>query len=168
MKNLKIDNYKEKIENALRKLDMYEYINFESYNLSMGQKQRITIAGVVACMPKYLILDEPTSMIDPAGKEEIYKLIKKLKKEKYTIVYITNFIDEILMSDKVIVIEDGRIINFFKRNEILNNIEFLKEHGIKIPELVDLVYKIKNKGINLDILNWDKEEIIKKIINRIS
>ena len=167
MKNLKIDKYKEKIEESLEKLDVGEYIHSESYDLSMGQKQRVTIAGTVACESKYLILDEPTSMIDPAGKEEIYKLIKKLKEQNYTIIYITNFIDEILMADKVVVIENGKIINIFNKNDILNNIDFLKKHEIKIPEVVELVYKLQNKGINLDILNWDKEEIINKILNKL-
>ena len=167
MKNLKIENYEEKIKKALKELEMEEYLNSESYNLSLGQKQRVTIAGVIATNPKYLILDEPTTMIDPQGKEEIYKLIKKLKEQNYTIIYITNLIDEILMSDRVIVIENGEIINNFKKTNILNQIEFLKEHGIKIPELVDLVYKLKNKGTKLDILNWDKKEIINKITDKL-
>ena len=143
---------------------MKRFLNSEAYNLSLGQKQRVTIAGVVATNPKYIVFDEPTTMIDPLGKEEIYKLIRKLKEQNYTIVYITNFIDEILMSDKIIVIEDGSIIKIFAKNDILNNIDFLKEHGIKIPELVDLVYKLKNKGIELDIKKWDKEEILNKVL----
>ena len=166
MKNLKINNYEEKIKNALKKLGMEQYLHSESYELSLGQKQRVTMAGTVSYNPKYLVLDEPTTMIDPQGKEEIYKLVKKLKEENYTIIYITNFIDEILMADKVIVIEDGSIIKKKKKNDILNNIEFLKEHGIKIPELVDLVYKLKNKGVDLNILNWDKQEIINKILDK--
>ena len=68
------------------------------------------------------------------------------------------------MSDKIIVIEDGSIIKTFAKNDILNNIDFLKEHGIKIPELVELVYKLKNKGIELDIKKWDKEEILNKVL----
>ena len=71
------------------------------------------------------------------------------------------------MSDQIVVLEDGKIIKKFAKNDILENIDFLKNHGIKIPELVDLVYKLKNKGINLDILNWDKQEIINKILDKI-
>ena len=71
------------------------------------------------------------------------------------------------MSDKVIVIEEGKIIKTFAKNDILENIDFLKLHGIKIPELVDLVFKLKNKGIDLDILDWDKQEIISKILDKI-
>lgn len=164
MKNLGINNYKEKIENALKKLNMEEFLNSEIYDLSLGQKQRITIAGVVAQDPKYIVLDEPTTMIDPEGKESVYEMVKELKKQNYTIIYITNFIDEILMSDKIVVIENGKIINIFPKKDILDNVEFLKEHGIKIPYGVELVYKLKNNGVNIEIENWDKEYIMQKIV----
>lgn len=166
LKNLKITDYELRIKNALQKLGMEEYLHSESYELSLGQKQRVTIAGTVSYNPKYLVLDEPTTMIDPKGKEDIYNLVKKLKEDNYTIIYITNFIDEILMSDKIIVIEDGKIIKSFLKKDILNNIDYLKQHGIKIPELVDLVFNLKNKGIDLNIINWDKQEIISRIIER--
>lgn len=164
LKNLGIDNYKEKIENSLEKLSMKEFLNSESYDLSLGQKQRVTIAGVVSAEPKYIVLDEPTTMIDPEGKEAVYSMIKSLKEQNYTIIYITNFIDEILMSDKIIVLEDGKIINIFAKKDILDNIEFFKEHGIKIPYGVEIVYQLKKNGINLKIENWDKNEIMQKII----
>lgn len=164
LKNLGIENYKEKIENSLDKLNMKEFLNSESYDLSLGQKQRVTIAGVVSAEPKYIVLDEPTTMIDPEGKEVVYSMIKSLKEQNYTIIYITNFIDEILMSDKIIVIEDGKIINTFAKKDILDNIEFFKEHGIKIPYGVEIVYQLKKNGINLKIENWDKNEIMQKII----
>jgi len=164
MKNLKIENYKEKIENSLKKLNMQEFLNSEIYNLSLGQKQRVTIAGVVAQEPKYIVLDEPTTMIDPEGKEAVYSAIKELKKQNYTIVYITNFIDEILMSDRIVVIEKGQVLETFAKKDILENVEFLKEHGIKIPYGVELVYELKKNGVNIQIENWDKKSVIDKII----
>lgn len=164
MKNLSIENYEEKIEKSLKRLNMESFLKSEAYDLSLGQKQRVTIAGVVATDPKYIVLDEPTTMIDPQGKEDVYNMVRELKKDNYTIIYITNLIDEILMSDRVAVIEDGRIINIFDKKDILSQIEFLKEHGIKIPGFVELVYELKNKGIDIDIKEWNKEEIIKKII----
>ena len=164
LKNLGIENYKEKIENSLENLSMKEFLNSESYDLSLGQKQRVTIAGAVSAEPKYIVLDEPTTMIDPEGKEAVYSMIKSLKEQNYTIIYITNFIDEILMSDKIIVLEDGKIINTFAKKDILDNVEFLKEHGIKIPYGVEIVHELKKNGIDLKIENWDKNEIIQKII----
>lgn len=165
MKNLGIENYEDKIKSSLEKLNMQKFLNSEAYNLSLGQKQRVTIAGVIATNPKYIVLDEPTTMIDPQGKEDVYEMIKELKNQNYTIIYITNFIDEILMSDRIVVIEDGKIINEFYKKDILNQIDFLKEHGIKIPDLVQLIYELKNKGIDVQIENWDKKEIMKAIIN---
>lgn len=164
MKNLEIVNYESKIINSLKELKMENFIRSEAYNLSLGQKQRINIAGVYATKPKYIVLDEPTSMIDPQGKEDIYKIINNLKVQGYTIIYITNLIDEILMSDRVIVLENGQIIKIFNKNDILNNIEFLKEHEMKIPEIVDLVYQLKNKGVNIDVKHWTKEEILQNIL----
>lgn len=164
MKNLGIENYKEKIENALKRLNMQEFLNSESYDLSLGQKQRVTIAGVVAQDPKYIVLDEPTTMIDPQGKEDVYRMVKELKEQNYTIIYITNFIDEILMSDKIAVIEDGQIINTFAKKDILNQVDFLKKHEIKIPDFVELVHELKNNGVDIKIENWDKENIMQKII----
>lgn len=164
MKNLSIENYEEKIKKSLKRLNMEAFLKSEAYDLSLGQKQRVTIAGVVATDPKYIVLDEPTTMIDPQGKEDVYNMVRKLKKDNYTIIYITNLIDEILMSDRVAVIEDGRIINIFDKKDILKQIEFLKEHGIKIPGFVELVYELKNKGIDIDIKEWNKEEIIQKVI----
>lgn len=164
MKNLGIENYKEKIENALKKLNMQEFLNSESYNLSMGQKQRVAIAGVVAYNPKYIVLDEPTTMIDSEGKEDVYKMVYELNKQGYTIIYITNFIDEILIADRIVVIEDGRIINNFAKKDILNQVDFLKKHKIKIPHIVELIYELKSKGIDIKIENWDKKEILDKIV----
>lgn len=164
MKNLSIENYEEEIKKSLKRLNMEAFLKSEAYDLSLGQKQRVTIAGVVATDPKYIVLDEPTTMIDPQGKEDVYNMVRELKKDNYTIIYITNLIDEILMSDRVAVIEDGRIIKIFDKKDILNQTEFLKEHGIKVPGFVELVYELKNKGIDVDIEEWDKDEIIKKII----
>lgn len=130
---------------------MLEYINNEAYELSLGQKQRITIAGILSIKPKYIVMDEPTAMLDPEGKEEIQKIIKNLKKEGYTIIYITNIIDEIFISDRVVVLEKGKLIKEFKTQDILENIDFLKEKGIRIPKEIEIFQKLKAKGIKINI-----------------
>lgn len=129
---------------------MEEFIQKEAYELSLGQKQRVTIAGILSIKPKYIIMDEPTAMLDPEGKEDIKKIVKKLKEEGYTIIYITNVIDEIFLSDKVIVLEKGKSVKEFKIQEILENIEFLKEKGIKIPKAIEMMQKLKDKGIKIN------------------
>ena len=164
IKNLSLENSKDRIEGALNKTGMKDYMNRETYELSLGQKQRITISGVIALNPKYIILDEPTAMLDPEGKEKVYEIVRSLKKQGYTIIYITNLIDEILITDKVIILEDKKILKTFFKNDMLEEIEFLKEHEIKIPDIVDLIYRLKNKGIYIELENWSKEEMIKRII----
>ncbi len=88
---------------------MAEYINEEAYELSLGQKQRVTIAGVLAISPKVIVLDEPTAMLDPEGKKDVRNIIKKLKENGFTIVYVTNVEEEISLADRVIELENGRI-----------------------------------------------------------
>ncbi len=149
--NLEIDNKEERIIDAIRQVQMEEYLNKDTYELSLGQKQRITIAGVLSIKPKYIVMDEPTAMLDPEGKEEIRKIVKKLKEQGYAIIYITNIIDEIFISDRVVVLEKGKIVNEFKTKDILENIQFLKDHKIAIPKIVELMEELKKKGIDIDI-----------------
>ena len=104
-------------------------------------------------------------MLDSKGKEDVCNMVKDLKKQGYTIIYITNVMSEILMSDKIIVIEEGEIIKQFAKENLLEEIDFLREHGIKISDFVELIYELKNNGIDMQIENWDKDEIIRKIIN---
>ena len=130
---------------------MEEYVNKDAYELSLGQKQRVTIAGVLSIKPKVIIMDEPTAMLDPEGKNDIKRIVKNLKKLGFTIVYITNIIDEIFISDRVIVLENGEISKEFKPEEILDNVEFLKEKGITIPNIVETMQKLKQKGIDINL-----------------
>ena len=130
---------------------MEKFINHEAYELSMGQKQRITIAGVLAVKPKYIILDEPTAMLDPEGKEDIKKIVKNLKEQGFTIIYITNIIDEIFISDRVAILENGRIVKEFETKDILENIEMLKEKGIQIPKAIETLQKLRQKGIDITL-----------------
>ena len=90
--NLELENKEERIKEALKQVRMENYIDKEAYELSLGQKQRITIAGVLSVKPKYIVMDEPTAMLDPEGKEEIKKIVNELKNLGYTIIYITNII----------------------------------------------------------------------------
>lgn len=164
IKNLKLDDEEIRVKTALEKLKMQEYINSPTYELSLGQKQRITIAGIVAINPKYIIFDEPTTMLDSEGKEDVYKIVNELKKQGFTIIYITNVIEEILNSDKIIVVEKGKIIKQFMKKDILENIEFLEQHDIKIPNLVKMLKQIKQNGTNIELNEWTREEITNKII----
>ena len=130
---------------------MLEYLQKDAYDLSLGQKQRVTIAGVLSISPKIIIMDEPTAMIDPEGKEDVRKIVEKLKCKGFTIIYITNIIDEVFLSDRVIILEKGKLIKEFETKDILDNIEYLKNHGIAIPKAIETKKKLEEKGINVEL-----------------
>ena len=165
--NLKIENIDEKIVEALKKVGLEGKEKQEAYTLSLGQKQRLTIASVLAMQTKYIVLDEPTAMLDPKGKEEIYKIVKELKQEGYSIIYITNIIDEILLSDEIWVMEEGSIKTTFAKHDILEHISEIEESDIKIPEIITLLQDLKKQNIQIDLKEWTMEELIKKLVEKI-
>ncbi len=167
LKNLNLEDIDLRINEALKKVKMQDFINNETYELSLGQKQRITIASVLAVNPKYVVLDEPTTMIDSNGKEEIYEIIKTLKNLGYTVIYTTNSIDEILLSDRVIIIDNNEIAQEFKKKDILENIDTLKKYNIKVPEIVQALQKLKNNGFDIDLEDWTINELTDKIIGEL-
>lgn len=167
IKNLKLENEEQRVEAALEKVDMKKYINANTHELSLGQKQRTTIAGVLAINTKYIVLDEATAMLDTKGKEEIYKIIKKLKEEGYTIIYTTNIAEEILIADKILIIDNKEIAVEIKREEIIEKIEEFKKYNIKIPKELEVIKYLQEQGINLEIKTIEMEEILEQIINKI-
>lgn len=164
LENLKIENKEEKIRQALKKVGLEGKEKEETYSLSLGQKQRLCIASVLTLETKYIVLDEPTAMLDPKGKEEIYEIVKKLKQEGYTIIYVTNIIDEILLSDEIWVIEQGSLKDSFYKNDILEHIKQMKDCGIKIPEIIDLLQQLENKDIHIKLEEWTMKELIEKLV----
>lgn len=138
------------IDEVLKYVDMFEYKNNDLYYLSLGQKQRIMIAEVLAKQPQYIIFDEPTTMIDSIGKEKIYKIIQKLKNEGYTIICITNLADEILLADRTIILNNCKIVEQIEKSELIEKSKVFEKYEIKVPTLLELLIKLKNNGIKLD------------------
>lgn len=166
LENLKIENIDPKIVEALKKVGLEGKEKEEAYTLSLGQKQRLTIASVLAMETKYIVLDEPTAMLDPKGKEEIYKIVKELKQEGYSIIYITNIIDEILLSDEIWVMEEGSIKTTFAKHGILEHISEIEESDIKIPEIITLLQDLKKQNIDIELENWTTEELVQKLVEK--
>lgn len=164
LENLKIDNKEEKIKQALKKVGLEGKEKEETYSLSLGQKQRLCIASVLSMETKYIVLDEPTAMLDPKGKEEIYEIVKKLKQDGYTIIYVTNIIDEILLSDEIWVVEEGCIKDSFSKKDILQHIKQMKDCGIKIPEIIELLQQLEAKDIHIQLEEWTMKELIEKLV----
>ncbi|NLK91349.1 MAG: energy-coupling factor transporter ATPase [Clostridiales bacterium] len=148
-----------RVEEALDIVDMTEYRDKAPHLLSGGQKQRIAIAGIIAMRPNCIIFDEPTAMLDPSGRREVIRTIKKLNKEEnITIVHITHFMEEAVNADRVIVMEDGQIVLEGTPKEVFSNVEQLKEFGLDVPQITDLTNELIKEGIDLpkDILTVDE------------
>lgn len=126
-----------RVDEALEKVDMEEYKKREPHTLSGGQKQRVAIAGVLAMYPKYLVLDEATAMLDPEGKEELLALLLELKKE-VGILHITHNVEEAVIADKVMVIDEGKIVSFGFPREVFHAGEEMKKWGLELPQVVDV------------------------------
>ncbi len=160
LKGLEKEEIEKRIENSLQQVGMIEYKNCDLYYLSLGQKQRIMIAEMLAKNPKYIIFDEPTTMIDSQGKEMIYKIIANLKNEGYTIICITNLADEILIADRTLILKNGKIVHEIKKENLINKSYLLKDSGIKEPTLLEILNKLRENGIILDIKNFTVNELI--------
>lgn len=152
-----------RINSALEKVGMAEYKNDDLYSLSLGQKQRIMIAEVLVKKPKYIILDEPTTMIDSKGKEDIYQIIKDLKKYGYTIICITNLAEEILIADRTLILDNGKIAYEIKREELVSKCDILQDFNIKAPVLIEILSKLNKSGINLELKEFTVNELIEKL-----
>ena len=164
LKNLGLDRQQERTQNALRKVEMQDFIKKDSYELSLGQKQRINLASVLALEPQYIVLDEPTTMIDSEGKEKIHKIVRDLKKEGYTVIYVTNLMEEIMLSDRILVLEDKKIKTIFQKCDIFENIKQLEESHIKIPEILQIILALKQKKVDIRLQEWTMEEMVKEIV----
>ncbi len=166
IKNLSVNtkNIEETIKQALKQVNMEEHIKKDPFELSLGQKQRVAIASVLALNTKIIVLDEPTTMLDPEGKKAIYDIVNGLKQQGYTIIYITNAIDEILLADRVIVIKDKQIQKEFNKKDILQNIDVLKSLDIELPMIIQIAEKLKENGININLQEFTLNELIQNIL----
>lgn len=153
-----------RIDEALNQVNMIDFKNAYTTELSLGQKQRIAIASSLAIHPKVLILDEPTTMLDPASKKQIYEILKNLKKNGITIIYITNFIDEILLGDRTIIFENGKIKSDFYKKDLSSHFEDLK--NFDFPGVVSIIANLHSLGINIPLNDLSITELVQKLKKR--
>lgn len=150
----------QRVDEALALVGMEEYRHHAPHLLSGGQKQRIAIAGVLAMRPACLVLDEPTAMLDPHGREEVLATVHKLNKnEKITVIYITHFMEEAVTADRVIVMEQGRIIMQGRPEEIFIQVEKLKQLGLDVPVAADVALRLREQGLQLPITIITDDEL---------
>jgi energy-coupling factor transport system ATP-binding protein len=165
LKNLKLGDaeIEKRISFVTKELKIEDFK--DSFQLSMGQKQRAAIAGVLAMKPECIIFDEPTAMLDPKGKKDIHKTVVELHKTGLTIVYVTNIIDEVLSADRIIILDEGMIKSEYKKSELFDNIDNLKKAGLEIPVIMDLLYQLKQNGIELNVDNWQADDVSRGFIS---
>ena len=137
----------ERVEESLKAVGMYEYRKHSPNKLSGGQKQRVSIAGVIAMHPKCIVLDEPTAMLDPKGRKEVIRAIRALNDvEKITVILITHYMEEVIYSDKVYVMDNGKVTLQGTPREVFSEVEKLKELRLDVPQVTLLAHELRKEG----------------------
>ena len=150
---------RERVDDSLKAVGMYEYRKHAPHLLSGGQKQRIAIAGILTMRPKCIVLDEPTAMLDPSGRNEVMKTIKEVnKKFGITIILITHYMDEAAQADRIIVMDKGEKVMEGVPREIFSQVEKIKSIGLDVPQVTELAYQLQKEGVDIstEILNIDE------------
>ena len=139
-----------RVDGALKQVDMYDFREHAPHQLSGGQKQRVAIAGIIAMQPRCIVMDEPTAMLDPKGRREVMKIIKRLNREMgITVVLITHYMDEAAQADRVVVMDKGSIIMDGVPRKIFSQGEKLKSVGLDVPQVTELCNILRENGVNL-------------------
>lgn len=149
---------RERVDRALKSVGMYDYRKKEPHKLSGGQKQRVAIAGVLAMNPQCIILDEATAMLDPHGRREVMDTVLRLNREySITILYITHYMEEAAVADRVIVMNDGRAVMDDKPVNVFSRVAEMKEMGLDVPQVTELMYELSRSGVQVghDVLDVD-------------
>ncbi len=157
---------RQRVDEALKAVGMYEHRLSQPHKLSGGQKQRVAIAGVLAMNPDCIVLDEPTAMLDPKGREQVMSTIKKLAHEQgITVVLITHFMDEAAQCDRVVVMNDGLVIKDGSAREVFGDKEALRKVGLDVPAVTEMCSLLNERGVDIspDIISQDEafESILK-------
>ncbi len=151
-------------ENRLKAVGMYDFRREQPSRLSGGQKQRVAIASVLAMEPKYIILDEPTAMLDPQGRIEVVESVKKLNRERgVTVVLITHYMDEAAEADRVVVMDNGKVLLDNSPFEVFKNISLLKEIGLDVPQATELAFALREQGFDIPHV-ITPDECVKEIV----
>ena len=154
----------ERVEEALKAVGMYKYRKHSPNRLSGGQKQRVAIAGIVAMHPQCIILDEPTAMLDPNGRKEVIRAVRALNMvENITVLLITHYMEEVVHADKVIVMDQGKVVMQGTPKEIFSRVEELKSYRLDVPQVTMLAHELKKKGLPLSDGILTIEELVNEL-----
>lgn len=155
---------RKRVDEAIHTVEMDDYKRVSPNQLSGGQKQRIAIAGVIAMEPKCIIFDESTAMLDPIGRAQVMKTMQKLNKEQgITIIHITHYMQEAILADRIIVIDEGKVLLAGSPKEVFKNVEQIRSIGLDVPDSTYLIYLLRQKGYEIDPTLLTTEEVIEAI-----
>ena len=150
---------RQRVDDALKAVHMYEFREHAPHLLSGGQKQRIAIAGVIAMQPRCIVLDEPTAMLDPIGRADVLRTIKQLNRERgVTVVLITHHMDEAAQADRLIVMAKGKVVADGAPREVFSRVEELKAVGLTVPHTTELLWQLRAEGLDLPLDALSDEE----------
>lgn len=156
---------RERVDDALKCVGMYEYRLRSPHHLSGGQKQRVAIAGIVAMRPSVIVLDEPTAMLDPKGRKEVVETILRLNRDYgITAILITHNMEEAALADRVVVMEKGKILLDGTPKEIFSQYEILKQTGLDVPQITELSYKLHQAGFPVESCILSADELVEQIL----
>ncbi|MBQ0109439.1 MAG: ATP-binding cassette domain-containing protein, partial [Clostridiales bacterium] len=144
------EEIRKRVDESLKTVDMTEYLHHATYKLSGGQKQRVAIAGILAMNPECIVFDEATAMLDPTGRKEIAAAMKKLNAEMgMTVITITHYMNEAVEADKIIVMNEGKILAVGTPKEIFSQVELLKSVSLDVPQVTELLFELEKDGYAL-------------------
>jgi len=153
------EEIRQRVDDALKAVNMYEFREHAPHLLSGGQKQRIAIAGVIAMQPECIVLDEPTAMLDPIGRSDVMRTIKQLNRTKgVTVVLITHHMDEAAQADRLVVMARGQVVADGAPKEVFQQVEQLKAVGLTVPETTELMWQLRQQGLDVPLDALDDEE----------
>lgn len=136
-----------RVDQVLKAVDMYDFRTKAPHLLSGGQKQRVAIAGVLAMEPRCIIFDEPTAMLDPQGREEVMSIIRKLHEDGKTVILITHFMDEAAQADRIVIMDDGRVLADGSPDEVFSDEGTMRRIRLDVPLAVDMAQKLRERGV---------------------
>ena len=155
----------QRVDAALKAVGMTAFRLKSPNHLSGGQKQRVAIAGVMAMHPKCIVLDEPTAMLDPNGRKEVIRTVTELNRsEGVTVVLITHYMEEVIGADRLVVMDDGKVIMDGTPREVFARVEELKRLRLDVPQATELAYELKQCGVSLPDSVLTMEELAEAIL----
>ena len=160
------EEIRRRVDDALKAVGMYEFREHAPHLLSGGQKQRIAIAGVIAMQPECIVLDEPTAMLDPNGRADVMRTIKELNRTKgVTVVIITHHMDEAAQADRLVVMARGKVVADGMPKEVFQDVEGLKRVGLCVPETTELLWQLRQAGLDVPLDALSDEECADALYN---